>query len=80
MNALEFIEKVKVESSLDIDTLKCMKHITEEARKVAKDGCVCVDDDTVREWILKFAEMPVEEKKTEKHEEKEPDSEQLRLF
>lgn len=78
MSLKEFIEKVKIESSLDIDVEKCVKFIRDEARKQATDGCAAVDDETVREWILKFAEQPVEKKEV-KHEEK-VDTEQLRLF
>jgi len=76
-----------VESSTGKSVCGMMKHITDEARKIAGGkSSVAVEDSTVFNWGFDYwhdkAEIEVNEKPKEKHKEKkqEKNEMQLRLF
>ena len=54
MTLEEFIDKVIADYGLAFDKKAVREHIMDEARKVATGNIACVDDDTVKEWILNF--------------------------
>lgn len=81
MTLNEYIENIKLEQTLNFDTNKCNTYVTDKARELG-GNCVAVDDETVKQWIIEFANKPQEEqvkKKAEKEVEDGKDT-QLQLF
>lgn len=59
----EALKNVYDEKKLDA----CIKYIREQARKQAKNGCACIEDEVVYKWARDFmyGDIPAEEKPAE---------------
>lgn len=58
MTLEEYIAQINAELSLGIEDEvdKCKRYIFSEARLEATNNCACVDNETVKEWIIYYAE------------------------
>lgn len=52
MTLNEFIERVKLENSISIDTEKLEEYITDQAESKAKNGVCCFTDEEVKDLII----------------------------
>lgn len=79
MTLTEYIEKIKAENAIPYGTHKIEEYINNKARKANKDksGCICIDDETVKKWILEYDPNKTATEKFEKiqEEKKEPEME-----
>ena len=70
MTLTEFIDRVKLENSIEFETKDIEKAIVSNAQKLRSGNCAAVDDETVKKWILEYKpgekkEEPKKETKTE---------------
>ena len=59
MTLEEYVERVKIENALNIDTEKIIEKITDEARKKKSNNVACLSDEEVKQIILKFSNESV---------------------
>ena len=73
MTLTEYIEKIKAENGIQFETAGIEKHINDKAREANKDksGCICIDDETVKKWILEY---DPNKEGTEKFQEKKKET------
>jgi precorrin isomerase len=77
MTLTEYIEKIKAENGIQFDTAGIEKHINDKARKANghKSGCICIDDETVKKWILEYDPTKEATEKFEKIQEEKEEKE-----
>lgn len=54
MTLEEFVEKVKIENNIKHKTLDILKFINDKANKKLNNKPGAIDDETIKDWILKF--------------------------
>lgn len=79
MTLLQFIEQIKLEIGIEFDTNKAIKYCTDEAGKLSNRQTIGVDDETVKKWVIEYANKP-QEKPVVKEEKKNEQNTQLSLF
>lgn len=78
MTLEEYVERVKIENALNIDTEKIIEKITDEARKKKSNNVACLSDEEVKQIILKFSNESVTEEVVNVEQNKE--KKQISLF
>lgn len=60
----DFITSVILDCGKDLELLNgAIKHVKNQAEILAENGCACVDDETVKAWVIKYLENPVKQEK-----------------
>lgn len=66
MKLEEYIEKIKLENCFNKDTKSIEAHINKKAEKMLNRQNGCIDDETVKAWIIEFCNQKEEIKQETK--------------
>ena len=66
MTLEEYIEKIKLENSFNKETSKIEDYVEKKAEKMLNRQNGCIDDETVKAWIIEFCNQKEEIKQETK--------------
>lgn len=76
MTLEQFIDKTKLEYAIQYETKDISAYINSKAKEEAKNSnSICIDDETIKTWILSY--KPKKEEKNKEETKEEPKKEVL---